>query len=337
VFFSRITWEDKLGQEYEPYIFAALNSAKIMLAFGTDYEYFNAVWVKNEWSRFLKLMAADKSKHLIPCYKGIDAYDMPKEFAKLQAQDLGKVGAAQDLLRGIEKLLPKQSETVKETVKETVVVQQGGGPNVEALVKRGNMALEDEQWNTAKDCFDQALNIAPECAEAYLGKVMSEYGRRTKDGFAKLFLSSANLSSNKNLQRARQFATGDLKEYFSELEKEREVQLAKRLVEQREEQKKREKEEEQWKKDREQHIQSLTETREHLNAAARVISAGNDTTFGLKLDGTVASVGSNKYHKCNVTAWRNIVAISGDMHAFPGIWHLRRPGVRMQKMLDGTS
>ena len=28
---------------------------------------------------------------------------MPKEFAKLQAQDLGKVGATQDLLRGIEK------------------------------------------------------------------------------------------------------------------------------------------------------------------------------------------------------------------------------------------
>ena len=40
VFFSRITLEDKLGQEYEPYIFAALNSAKIMLAFGTDYEYY---------------------------------------------------------------------------------------------------------------------------------------------------------------------------------------------------------------------------------------------------------------------------------------------------------
>ena len=38
VFFSRISLEDKLGTEYEPYIFAALNSAKIMLVFGTDYE-----------------------------------------------------------------------------------------------------------------------------------------------------------------------------------------------------------------------------------------------------------------------------------------------------------
>ena len=69
VFFSRITLEDKLGQEYEPYIFAALNSAKVMLAFGTDYEYYNAVWVKNEWSRFLKLIAKGEKKTLIPCYK----------------------------------------------------------------------------------------------------------------------------------------------------------------------------------------------------------------------------------------------------------------------------
>ena len=30
VFFSRITLESKIGQEYEPYIFAALNSARIM-------------------------------------------------------------------------------------------------------------------------------------------------------------------------------------------------------------------------------------------------------------------------------------------------------------------
>ena len=59
VFFARITLEDKLGQQYEPYIFSALNSAKVMLAIGTKEEYFNAVWVKNEWSRFLGLMKSD--------------------------------------------------------------------------------------------------------------------------------------------------------------------------------------------------------------------------------------------------------------------------------------
>ena len=84
VFFSRVTLEDKLGQEYEPYIYAALHSAKVMLAVGTQYEYFDAVWVKNEWARFLDMMKEDHSKTLIPCYKGIDAYDMPREFKNLQ-------------------------------------------------------------------------------------------------------------------------------------------------------------------------------------------------------------------------------------------------------------
>ena len=109
VFFSRISLEDKLGQAYEPYIFAALNSAKIMLVVGTCYEYYNAVWVKNEWSRFLKLISKDRSKALFPCYKNISPYDIPKEFAHLQGQDMGKIGAMQDLLRGVEKHLPSRT------------------------------------------------------------------------------------------------------------------------------------------------------------------------------------------------------------------------------------
>ena len=124
IFFSRITLEDKLGVAYEPYIFAALNSAKVMLAVGTAYEHYNAVWVKNEWSRFLKLMEKDKSKHLIPCFKDIDAYDIPKEFKHLQAQDMGKVGAIQDLLRGIDKLLTVSDKKQKIVVSEGMSKQE---------------------------------------------------------------------------------------------------------------------------------------------------------------------------------------------------------------------
>jgi len=104
VFFARISLENKLGRQYEPYIFAALNSAKVMLAVGTRYEYFNAVWVENEWSRFLKLMAKDRSKVLIPCYKDMSPADMPSQFRALQAQDMGKIGFMQDLVRGVLKI-----------------------------------------------------------------------------------------------------------------------------------------------------------------------------------------------------------------------------------------
>ena len=172
VFFSRITLEDKLGTEYEPYIFAALNSAKVMLVFGTDYEYFNAVWVKNEWSRFLALIASGQKKHLIPCYKGVDAYDMPKEFAHLQGQDMGKLGAVQDLVRGVEKLLGKGAAAQSAQPAQQVVVQ-AGGVSSDALLKRGNMALNDGNWKAADEFFDRVLDMNAECAEAYLGKFLA--------------------------------------------------------------------------------------------------------------------------------------------------------------------
>ena len=93
VFFARITLEDKLGTAYEPYIFAALNSAKVMVVLGTKPEYFNAVWVKNEWSRYLALVKnSGGKKMLIPAYKDMDPYDLPEEFSHLQAQDMGKLG-----------------------------------------------------------------------------------------------------------------------------------------------------------------------------------------------------------------------------------------------------
>ncbi len=168
VFFSRITLEDKLGRQYEPYIFAALNSAKIMLVFGTDYEYFNAVWVKNEWSRFLKLMVSDKTKHLIPCYKGIDAYDMPKEFTNIQSQDMSKLGWEQDLVRGIQKLLPLKSEPAP------VSAPAANTATTDTLLKRAFMFLEDGDFNKANEYIEKVLDIDPENPSAYVCKLMTE-------------------------------------------------------------------------------------------------------------------------------------------------------------------
>lgn len=178
VFFSRITLEDKVGQEYEPYIFAALHSAKVMIVVGTKAEYLNAIWVKNEWGRFLALMKEDRKKLLIPCYRDMDPYDMPEQLSVLQSYDMSKIGFIQDLTRGISKVLNKEE---KQTVRETVVVQSEGGANVDALLKRGYMALEDNEWKKAEDFFEQVLNLNAECAEAYWGKFLSMMKEKSTD------------------------------------------------------------------------------------------------------------------------------------------------------------
>lgn len=192
VFFARITLEDKLGQEYEPYIFAALHSAKVMVVVGTKPEYLNAVWVKNEWSRYLALMRTDRSRLLIPCYRDMDPYDMPEELSMLQSQDMGKIGFIQDLIRGVKKVVDaaKPQETAAETVKETVVVHNEGGSNVQALLKRGNMALEDGEWTKADEFFEQVLNQDAECGAAYLGKFLASEQCRSAKAYADAFVKN---------------------------------------------------------------------------------------------------------------------------------------------------
>ena len=205
VFYAAITLEDKLGQEYEPYIFAALNSAKVMLVLGTRPEYFSAVWVKNEWSRFLQLMKSDRSKLLIPCYRDMDAYDLPEEFSHLQAQDMGKIGFINDVVRGIKKVATTDApqETV---VKETVV--SAANTNTAPLLKRAFMFLEDGDWNSANEYCEKVLDIDPECAQAYLGKLMADLRVKTQEALKDQVEPFHN---NSNYQKVIRFADEKLK------------------------------------------------------------------------------------------------------------------------------
>ncbi len=173
VFFARITLEDKLGTAYEPYIFAALNSAKLMLVVGTKPEYFNAVWVKNEWSRYLSLIEQGKKVSIIPCYRDISPYDLPNEFSALQAQDMGKIGAMQDLVRGIEKILGSKKPQVQQQQVVQRVAAAGATATTESLLKRVFIFLEDRDWGSADEYAEKVLDIDPENSDAYLGKFMA--------------------------------------------------------------------------------------------------------------------------------------------------------------------
>ena len=178
VFYAAISLENKLGSAYEPCIFAALNSAKVMLAIGTNPDYFGAVWVKNEWSRFLKMMKKDRSKLLIPCYKDMDAYELPEEFAHLQAQDMGKIGFINDIVRGIKKVIVKDEP---KPAAKAAPAAPSGNPTVNSLLKRAFIFLEDGDWASADEYCEKVLDLDPENAEAYLGKLMAELKVRKRD------------------------------------------------------------------------------------------------------------------------------------------------------------
>ena len=210
VFYAAITLEDKLGAAYEPCIFAALNSAKVMLSIGTKPEYFNAVWVKNEWSRFLKIMKKDRSKVLIPCYKDMDAYELPEEFAHLQAQDMSKIGFINDVVRGIKKVL--SASKPKETKKETVVVNTNSATTA-PLLQRVFMFLEDGNWNSADEYCEKVLDLEPQNALAYIGKLMVELRVKTQQSLSDCEEPFDNYN---NYQKAIRFADDTLKSSLSD-------------------------------------------------------------------------------------------------------------------------
>ena len=210
VFYAAITLENKLGQEYEPYIFSALNSAKVMLVVGTKPENFNAVWVKNEWSRYLKLMSNDRSKTLIPCFRDMDAYDLPDEFSHLQAQDMSKIGFINDIVRGIKKLIAP----VKEQPTNTVVVDSNSAiVNIEPLLKRMFMFLEDGEWQRADDFAEQVLNQEPENAYAYLGKLMAALKIKKQEFLGEY---EAGFEKNPNYNKIRRYADKSLNDKLDE-------------------------------------------------------------------------------------------------------------------------
>ena len=234
VFFARISLEDTLGKQYEPYIFSALNSAKVMLVVGTSADNINSPWVRNEWSRFLSLVKKDPSKVIIPCYRDMDPYDLPDELAVLQSQNMGKIGFDQDLMRGISKIFSNKSI---QNPKENTSI----GSTTSPLLRRAYMFLSDHDWGSAESYFNRVLDLAPECGEAYAGLLCVEYKADALNNLAQYVsplhldeervlmwmanlipLSDLTLDNKRNYQRAIKYGNN---ETISTLSKQNELLL----------------------------------------------------------------------------------------------------------------
>ncbi len=198
VFFARITLEDKLGSAYEPYIFAALNSAKVMVVIGTKAEYIQAPWVENEWSRFLAMIKAGEKKVLIPAYKDMDPYDLPEAFSHLQAQDMTRLGFMQDLIRGIKKIVGADQKTNNP--------KNDSDNTTSPLLKRVFMFLEDGDFESADEYCERVLDIDPECSKAYIGKLMVKYQCHTAED---LLSVGQDFSTTGHYKRILKYGTSD--------------------------------------------------------------------------------------------------------------------------------
>lgn len=175
VFFPQKSLEDKFGGEWEPYIYAALSSADVMVVVGTSAESFDEVWVRNAWSRF--------SKTIIPVVRDMSPSELPDELAKLQVLDMSRLGAENDLITAIKALTGKKSEA-----SETA---DGNDP----LIRRASLLLEDGNFKKADETAALLLSRSPDNAEAYVIKLLAEFGlpnENALDSTTDDFLNSEN-------------------------------------------------------------------------------------------------------------------------------------------------
>ena len=208
-FFARKTLESKIGSDYEPIIFSALYSAKVMLVIGSKPEEFQAVWVRNEWVRFMERISNGEECTLIPLYKEMSPYELPNELANIQALDMGRIGFIQDLLDGVGKIIKKNQQTV------TPVAGIAGIPadtvSVASLKKRAFLFLEQGEFGSASQYFERALDQNPEDSESYWGKLLAKLECHNEEELENV---NVPIKEMQNFQMAVRFGTEEQKEKY---------------------------------------------------------------------------------------------------------------------------
>lgn len=178
VFLSEAALKGKKQSDCEPYIYSALNSANVMLALGTSYDDYNDVWVKNEWNRYLEIAVKNKNKCLIPCYKDVDEYDIPKEFAGLKVCQLGNDDTFNNIMAEIANVVKPESvnqpapqtEPAEEIELEEIEIIEP--VDINKLLDEGFAAIADKNWKEANKLFFQVLDEEPDNSKAYWGQLL---------------------------------------------------------------------------------------------------------------------------------------------------------------------
>lgn len=181
VFLSEAALKGKKQSDCEPYIYSALNSANVMLALGTSYDDYNNVWVKNEWNRYLEIAEKNKNKCLIPCYKDVDEYDIPKEVAGLKVCQLGNDDTFNNIMAEIANVVkqesvnqpapkPEKAEPAEEIELEEIEIIEP--VDINKLLDEGFSAISDKNWKKANKLFFHVLDEEPDNSKAYWGQLL---------------------------------------------------------------------------------------------------------------------------------------------------------------------
>ena len=223
VFFSPVTLKSRAGEEYEPIIYSALYTAKVMLFVCANKEYVSAPWVRNEWSRFLEFMREDYTKVLLPCLKDVYPYDLPEELSKIQVMDITDIDFYESLTRQIDSKFGRvntvTSTRIEQNVTQSAQIVDGKQKTIHNYLERINIFLDDNDWQRVNEYAEKILDEDPKNARAYLVKTFFDFKVKS----VVQLLEKPNFESNLNYIKVIKFADGELKTQLDEAVKQKET------------------------------------------------------------------------------------------------------------------
>lgn len=207
VFFSRVSLSDKVSEHYEPYIYNAIKTAKVMIVFGEKPEYFSSAWIKNEWSRFAKrIKNGEKHKNsLVVVYKNMEPGDLPAALKSRQCLDANDITFLSTLERHIKRVINESASSEhlekinisggqiakKATTLSVNTVRTreiGEGAIAETSISEKQTVdliytyLSESQWDSASNLIEDVLFSNPGCAEALWCRLLANH--KAKDDAA---------------------------------------------------------------------------------------------------------------------------------------------------------
>ena len=150
----------------------------------------------------------DGKQLVIDCYSNVDALQFRSELFVLQTQPTTQPALSQNDNVSHNRLSAAESgETV---AKKARAIPSGATP--ESLLKRAFIFLEDGDFDSADEYCEAVLDIDPECAEAYVGKLMVDLHIHKQEELAKY---DKNFGGNANYKKALRFGDDKLKAELS--------------------------------------------------------------------------------------------------------------------------
>lgn len=121
VFFSPVTLitDGVGGKGSEPYIFNALDKAKVLIVYGSKKEYFSSTWVQNEWQRYLRAIKAGKKEKdsLLVLYEGFNPKELPQGLRRIQGIEYG-ISAYPAVLSALERVFRNREDAARNREQE---------------------------------------------------------------------------------------------------------------------------------------------------------------------------------------------------------------------------